>query len=77
MRIAIAIVLGLVIGVGQSAYSQTQSSPDPRAADLSSPDSFGLECFRPFSIQRMRAVRPRDLRWELQMRSRLAWESEK
>ena len=34
MRIAIAIVLGLVIGVGQSAYSQTQSSPDPRAADI-------------------------------------------
>jgi hypothetical protein len=27
MRIAIAIVLGLVIGVGQSAYSQTQILP--------------------------------------------------
>ena len=34
MRIAIAIVLGSVIGVGQSAYSQTQSSPDPRVSDI-------------------------------------------
>ena len=34
MRIAIAMVLGLVIGSGQSAYPQTQSTADPRVADI-------------------------------------------
>jgi polar amino acid transport system substrate-binding protein len=34
MRVAMAMVLGLVIGSGQSAYSQTQSNPDARVADI-------------------------------------------
>ena len=34
MRIAIALVLGLVVGSGQSAYPQTQFSVDPRVADI-------------------------------------------
>ena len=34
MRIPIAVVLGLVVGAGQSAYPQAQSSSDPRVADI-------------------------------------------
>ena len=61
MRIAIAIVLGLV-SEWDNRLTHKHNPPLIRALrTLSSPDSFGLECFHPFSIRRMRAVRPQGL----------------
>ena len=77
MRIAIAMVFGLVIGSGQSAYPKYNPLLIRALRISSNPKSFGLGCFHLFSIQRTRAENLKDLRWKLQMRSQRAWASEK
>jgi polar amino acid transport system substrate-binding protein len=52
MRIAIAMVLGLVIGSGQSAYPQTQSNLDPRVADIVQTGKFRIGVFPSFQYSK-------------------------
>jgi polar amino acid transport system substrate-binding protein len=61
MRIAIAIVLGLVIGVGQSASSQTQSSPDPRVSDIVQSGKFRIGVFPSFQYSKDASGKPQGL----------------
>ena len=61
MRIAIAIVLGLVIGVGQSAYSQTQSSPDPRVSDMVQSGKLRIGVFPSFQYSNDASGKPQGL----------------
>jgi ABC-type amino acid transport substrate-binding protein len=61
MRIAIAIVLGLVIGVGQSAYSQTQSSPDPSVSDIVQSGKLRIGVFPSFQYSKDASGKPQGL----------------
>jgi polar amino acid transport system substrate-binding protein len=61
MRITIAIVLGLVIGVGQSAYSQTQSSPDPRVSDIVQSGKLRIGVFPSFQYSKDASGKPQGL----------------
>jgi polar amino acid transport system substrate-binding protein len=60
MRIAIAIVLGLVIGSGQSAYSQTRSA-DPRVLDIIQSGKIRIGVFPSFQYSRDASGKPRGL----------------
>ena len=58
---AIAIVLGLVIGVGQSAYSQTQSSPDPSVSDIVQSGKLRIGVFPSFQYSKDASGKPQGL----------------
>jgi len=61
MRIAIVIVLGLFIGSGQSAYSQTKSSADPRVADIIQSGKIRIGVFPSFQYSKDASGKPRGL----------------
>jgi ABC-type amino acid transport substrate-binding protein len=61
MRIAIAMVLSLVIGSGQSAYRQTQSTHDPRVADIVQSGKLRIGVFPSFQYSKDASGKPEGL----------------
>jgi len=61
MRIAIALVLGLVVGSGQSAYPQTQFSVDPRVADIVQSGKIRIGVFPFFQYSKDASDKPQGL----------------